>query len=59
MPTLDLFAIDVTDLGYNFRKNTYCAGQEKTKIDGYLDNHIKLVSDALKSVKLVMTSDIT
>ena len=58
MPTLDYFAMDITDLGYNFRKNTYCAEQEKTTIALYTDNHIKLVGDALKSAKLNMSDDI-
>ena len=58
MPTLDYFSMDITDLGYNFRKNTYCAEQEKTTIASYTDNHIKLVADALKSAKLVMSDDI-
>jgi len=58
MPTLNYFAMDITDLGYNFRKNTYCAEQEKTTIANYTDNHIKLVGDALKSAKLNMSDDI-
>jgi len=57
-PTIDLISLDVTDLGYNFRRNTYCAAQENTEIAHYLDKHIKLVSEALKSAKLEMTDDI-
>lgn len=58
MPTIDLISLDVTDLGYNFRRNTYCASQANSEIAPYLDNHIKLVSDALKTAKLEMTDDI-
>lgn len=58
LPTIDFIALDITDLGYNFRKNTYCAEQEDTKIAAYIDNHIKLVGEALKSAKLNMTDDI-
>ncbi len=58
MPTIDLISLDVTDLGYNFRRNSYCAAQANSEIVPYLDNHIKLVSDALKSAKLKVTDDI-
>ena len=58
VPTIDSVSMDITDLGYNQRKNAYCAAQEGVSIDEYIDNHILLVGDALKTAKLNMTDDI-
>lgn len=58
MPTLDSLSIDITDMGYNFRKNIYCAQQAETDTPTYLDNHIALVADTLNTAELKMTEQI-
>lgn len=55
IPSIEMLELDVLDKGYNQRKNGYCGSKAGISADQFIEQHIKILVEKLKSVGIKMT----